>query len=213
MKLSKGFWAVAVILFILIVDQILKIWVKTHLTLGEDIRITSWFLIRFVENPGMAMGIEVIGKLFLSIFRIIASIVMIYYLYLLVKRNFSMGYIICVSLIFAGAVGNIIDSIFYGVIFNESTFYSVATLFPPEGGYGTWLYGKVVDMFYFPLFEFVWPSWIPFVGGTEFLFFRYIFNLADASISVGIIVLILFYRNTFVESENVFPSFLKKQKN
>jgi signal peptidase II len=197
MKLSKGFWAILTILLILSADQILKIWIKTHLYIGEDIRIAHWFYIRFVENNGMAMGIEVIGKLFLSIFRIAASFGIIYYLYLLVKKDFKTGYILCVSMIFAGAVGNIIDSIFYGVIFNESTVYSVATLFPPEGGYGTWLHGKVVDMFYFPLFEFTWPSWMPWIGGNEFVFFRYIFNLADASISVGIAVLLLFYRNTF----------------
>ncbi|GHS95981.1 lipoprotein signal peptidase [Bacteroidia bacterium] len=194
---SKGFWAILTILLILSADQILKIWIKTHLYIGEDIRIANWFYIRFVENNGMAMGIEVIGKLFLSIFRIVASFGIIYYLYLLVKKNFKLGYILCVSMIFAGAVGNIIDSIFYGVIFSESTAYSVATLFPPEGGYGTWLHGRVVDMFYFPLFKFHWPSWIPWIGGNEFVFFRYIFNLADASISVGIAVLLLFYRNTF----------------
>ena len=200
MKLSKSFWAVLVIVLILIADQALKIWVKTHLALGEDIRITGWFFIHFVENPGMAMGIEVIGKLFLSIFRIVASIALIYYLYRLIKRNFSLGYIICASVIFAGAVGNIFDSVFYGVIFNESTPFQVATLFPSDGGYGTWLHGKVVDMFYFPLFEFRWPSWMPFVGGDKFLFFQYIFNVADASISIGIILLILFYRRTFSES-------------
>ncbi|GHT87702.1 lipoprotein signal peptidase [Bacteroidia bacterium] len=194
---SKGFWAILTILLILSADQILKIWIKTHLYIGEDIRIANWFYIRFVENNGMAMGIEVIGKLFLSIFRIVASFGIIYYLCLLVKKNFKLGYILCVSMIFAGAVGNIIDSIFYGVIFSESTAYSVATLFPPEGGYGTWLHGRVVDMFYFPLFKFHWPSWMPWIGGNEFVFFRYIFNLADASISVGIAVLLLFYRNTF----------------
>jgi signal peptidase II len=202
MKLSKGWGAVFIVLLILIADQWLKIWIKTHFLLGEDFRITGWFYIRFVENNGMAMGIEVIGKLFLSIFRIIASFGIIYYLYLLVKRNFKMGYIICVSMIFAGAVGNIIDSVIYGVIFNESTRYSIATLFPVEGGYGAWLHGKVVDMFYFPLFEFTWPSWMPWIGGSEFVFFRYIFNLADASISVGIILLLLCYRNTFSESWN-----------
>jgi signal peptidase II len=194
---GKGFWAVLTILLILAADQMLKIWVKTHLHLGEDIRITGWFYLRFVENNGMAMGIEVIGKLFLSIFRIAASFGIIYYLYLLVKKDLKLGYILCVSMIFAGAVGNILDSVLYGVIFNESTAYSVATLFPPEGGYGTWLHGKVVDMFYFPLFEFNWPAWVPWIGGNEFLFFRYIFNLADTSISVGIAVLLLFYRNTF----------------
>jgi signal peptidase II len=200
MKLSKGLGAVAVILLILCADQIIKIWIKTHLMLYEDIRITDWFLLRFVENNGMAMGIEITGKLFLSIFRIIASFAIIYYIYKLVKKDFRLGYIICVSMIFAGAVGNIIDSIFYGVVFSESAPYSTATLFPPEGGYGTWLRGKVVDMFYFPLFEFTWPSWIPWIGGSDFLFFRYIFNLADASISVGFIILFLFYRNTFSKS-------------
>ena len=211
MKLSKGFWAIAVILLILIADQVLKIWVKTHLYIAtdglqNDIRITNWFFIRFVENNGMAMGIEVIGKLFLSIFRIIASFAIIYYIYILIKRNFKLGYILCVSMIFAGAVGNIIDSIFYGVIFSESTPYTLATLFPPEGGYGTWLHGKVVDMFYFPLFEFTWPSWMPFIAGNTFEFFRYIFNLADASISVGIVILLLFYRNTFSNSFDKKPN-------
>ncbi|MDR1527465.1 MAG: lipoprotein signal peptidase [Dysgonamonadaceae bacterium] len=200
MKLSKGYWAISVIILILLADQALKIWIKTHLTLGEDIRITDWFYLRFVENSGMAMGIEVMGKLFLSIFRIIASGAIIYYLVRLVKRDFPTGYIICVSMIFAGAIGNIVDSIFYGVIFSDSTPWHLATLFPPEGGYGTWLHGKVVDMFYFPLFEFTWPSWIPWFGGQEFAFFRYIFNLADASISVGFVMLLLFFRNKFSTS-------------
>jgi signal peptidase II len=201
MKLSKkGCWAILVIIVILLADQALKIWVKTHLALGDEIRITNWFRLRFVENAGMAMGIEVIGKLFLSIFRIIVSGAVIYYLVHLVKRNFSTGYIICVSIIFAGAIGNIIDSIFYGVIFSDSTPYHIATLFPSEGGYGTWLRGKVVDMFYFPLFEFRWPSWIPQIGGQEFIFFRYIFNLADAAISTGFIMLILFFRSTLSKS-------------
>jgi signal peptidase II len=200
MKLSKGFWAVAVILLILLIDQVLKFWVKTNMMLYEDIRITNWFIIRFVENPGMAMGIEIMDKLFLSIFRIIASIAIIYYIYHLIKKDYKLGYIICVCLIFAGAFGNIIDSIFYGVIFSESTPYTVATLFPPEGGYGTWLHGKVVDMFYFPLFQFTWASWIPWIGGSEFEFFRFIFNIADASISVGMFILILFYSKTFSRS-------------
>jgi len=200
MKSLKGFWAVLIIVIILIADQALKIWIKTHLLLGEDIRITNWFYLRFVENPGMAMGIEVMGKLFLSLFRIAASGAIIYYLFGLVKKNFSLGYIVCVSMIFAGAVGNIIDSIFYGVIFNESTPFHVSTLFHPEGGYSTWLHGKVVDMFYFPLFSFNWASWMPWIGGKEFIFFQYIFNLADASISVGIFVLLLFYRKTFSAS-------------
>jgi signal peptidase II len=198
MNLSKkGFWAIAIVLLILTGDQILKIWIKTHLALSDEIKIASWFFIRFVENNGMAMGIEVTGKLFLTVFRIIASFFIAYYLYFLVKKEFKLSYIIFVSMIFAGAIGNIVDSVFYGVIFNESTPSHIAVLFPPEGGYGTWLHGRVVDMFYFPLFSFTWPGWIPFIGGTDFEFFHYIFNLADASISVGIIVILLFYRKTF----------------
>lgn len=194
MKFSKGFWAVLVIILVLLADQILKIWVKTNMVLHESIRITDWFYIYFTENNGMAFGIEVIGKFFLSIFRIIASIGIAYYLYLLVKRNYKIGYIICISLIFAGAVGNIIDCIFYGVIF-DSSYGQLATLFPAEG-YSSWLHGKVVDMFYFPIIRTTWPSWVPSWGGEEFIFFRPIFNLADASISVGIIILLLFYRKT-----------------
>ena len=191
---KKAFWAIAVILIILVADQIVKIWVKTHFVLGEDFQITPWFRIRFIENEGMAMGIKVIGKLFLTIFRLIASFAIVYYIYLLIRNNFKLSYIILVSMIFAGAAGNIIDSVFYGVIFSESTFTQVAVLFPPGGGYSSWLHGEVVDMFYFPLFRFVWPSWVPWVGGSEFEFFRYIFNVADASISVGIVTLLLFFR-------------------
>ena len=194
---KKGFWAVAVILLILIIDQIIKIRVKTTMTLYENIAITDWFNIRFIENDGMAMGIQVIGKLFLSVFRIVAVFAIGYYIVQLVKKDFKLSYILFVAMIFAGAVGNIVDSVFYGVIFSESTPTQVAVLFPPEGGYSTWLHGRVVDMFYFPFFTFRWPSWIPFLGGSEFEFFKYIFNFADASISVGAIVLLLFYRKTF----------------
>jgi len=194
---KKGFWAIAFILLILIIDQIIKIWIKTTMTLDESVVVTNWFRIHFIENNGMAMGIEVTGKLFLSIFRIIAVIAIAYYIFQLVKKDFKFSYILFVSLVFAGAVGNIVDSIFYGVIFNESTPTQVAVLFSPEGGYSTWLHGKVVDMFHFPLFSFTWPAWIPFLGGSQFEFFKYIFNFADASISVGAIVLLLFYRKTF----------------
>lgn len=194
---KKGFWAIAVILLILVIDQIIKIKVKTSMALFDNISITDWFNIRFIENSGMAMGIEITGKLFLSVFRIIAIVAIAYYICQLIKRKFKLSYILFVSMVFAGAAGNIVDSIFYGIIFSESTPAQIAVLFPPEGGYGAWLHGKVVDMFYFPFFSFTWPSWIPFLGGSEFEFFRYIFNFADASISVGAVVLMLFYRKDF----------------
>lgn len=199
MKYSKGKGAVCIVILLLLLDQILKIWIKTHLELHESIKITSWFYLYFTENPGMAFGIEVIGKLFLSIFRIVAVGFIGYYLYSLVKKNYPFGFIACVSLILAGAFGNIIDSVFYGVIFDHS-FGQVATLFPEGGGYAGWLHGKVVDMFYFPLIETTWPDWLPIWGGQEFIFFRPIFNLADSAICVGVFLLLLFYRNTFSKS-------------
>ena len=199
MKYSKGKGAVCIVILLLLLDQILKIWIKTHLELHESIKITSWFYLYFTENPGMAFGIEVIGKLFLSIFRIVAVGFIGYYLYSLVKKNQPFGFIACVSLILAGAIGNIIDSVFYGVIFDHS-FGQVATLFPEGGGYAGWLHGKVVDMFYFPLIETTWPDWLPIWGGQEFIFFRPIFNLADSAICVGVFLLLLFYRNTFSKS-------------
>lgn len=199
MKYSKGKGAVCIVILLLLLDQILKIWIKTHLELHESIEITPWFYLCFTENPGMAFGIEVIGKLFLSIFRIIAVGFIGYYLYSLVKKNYPFGFIACISLILAGAIGNIIDSIFYGVIFDHS-YGQVATLFPEGGGYAGWLHGKVVDMFYFPLIETTWPDWLPIWGGQEFVFFRPIFNLADSAICVGVFLLLIFYRNTLSKS-------------
>ena len=147
----------------------------------------------------MAFGIEVIGKLFLTLFRIVAVGFIGYYLYKLVKANYKFGFIACVSMVLAGAMGNIIDSIFYGVIFNHS-YGQVATFMPAEGGYASWLHGKVVDMFYFPLIETTFPDWLPIWGGQEFIFFRPIFNLADSAICVGVFSLLLFYRHTLSKS-------------
>ena len=191
--------AIGVPLLILTVDQLVKIWVKTHMMIIESFHVTDWFYIYFTENPGMAFGIEVIGKLFLSVFRIIAVGFIGYYLYKLVKQNYAFGFIACISLIFAGAIGNIIDSIFYGVVFDHS-FGQVASFMPEGGGYASWLHGKVVDMFYFPLIQTVLPEWIPVWGGEEFIFFRPIFNLADSAICVGVFLLLLFYRHTLSTS-------------
>jgi len=199
MKYPKGWGAASIVVLLLILDQALKIWIKTHLMLHESIEITPWFYLYFTENPGMAFGIEVIGKLFLSVFRIIAVIFIGYYLFKLVKQNYSFGFIACISLIFAGAIGNIIDSIFYGVIFNDSVGH-LATFMPDSGGYAGWLHGKVVDMFYFPLIQTILPEWVPFWGGEEFVFFRPIFNLADSSICVGVFLLLIFYRQTLSDS-------------
>ena len=199
MKFSKGWGAIFIVFLLLILDQVLKIWIKTNMQLHESFEITKWFYIYFTENPGMAFGIEVIGKLFLSLFRIVAVGFIGYYLYLLVKKNYKFGFIACVALILSGALGNIIDSIFYGVVFDHS-YGQLATFMPEGGGYAPWLHGKVVDMFYFPLIETTFPSWIPFWGGEEFIFFRPIFNLADSAICVGVFLLLIFYRNTLSES-------------
>jgi signal peptidase II len=201
MKLSKGGVAVALILLLLILDQVIKIWIKTHMQLHESIEITPWFYIYFTENPGMAFGIELIGKLFLSVFRIVVVGFIGYYLYKLIKNNYNTGFIACMCLIFAGAIGNIIDSVFYGVIFDHS-YGQVASFLPANGGYAGWLHGKVVDMFYFPLIETTFPDWLPIWGGQEFIFFRPIFNFADSCICVGVFLLLIFYRHTFSESLN-----------
>jgi signal peptidase II len=196
----KGATAAIVILLVILADQSLKIWVKTNMYLYESIEITDWFKITFTENPGMAFGIEIIGKLFLTLFRIIAVGFIGYYLFRLVKEDASRGYIACIALILAGAFGNIIDSVFYGEFFSESTRYHIAALTPVGEGYASWLHGKVVDMFYFPLIESHYPSWVPAVGGEPFIFFSPIFNIADSAISVGIALLLIFYRKTLSES-------------
>ena len=199
-RVPKGVVAVLVILLVLVLDQVSKVWVKTNMALYDSIEITKWFKIYFVENNGMAFGIEAIGKLFLSIFRIIAVIFIGIYLGKIIKKGYKFGFIICISMVLAGAFGNIVDSVFYGEIFTASYPGHVAHFVPIGEGYSSWLHGKVVDMLYFPIIETTLPSWIPFFGGTEILFFRFIFNLADASISIGVALLLLFYRKTLSHS-------------
>ncbi len=193
MKLTKGRIALSVIFLMLLIDQLSKIWIKTHMQLHESIEITPWFYIYFTENNGMAFGIEIISKLFLSVFRLVAVVLIGYYLYKIVKKNYRTGFIVCISLILAGALGNIIDSVFYGVVFDHS-YGQLASFMPETGGYSSWFHGKVVDMLYFPLFSFYWPEWMPMVGGEEFVFFRPIFNLADSAITVGVALLLILYR-------------------
>ena len=199
MSKSKGWGAVCIVMLLLILDQALKIWIKTHLQLHESIEITPWFYLYFTENPGMAFGIEVIGKLFLTLFRIVAVGFIGYFIYKLVKEQYKFGFIACVSLVLAGALGNIFDSVFYGVVFDHS-FGQVATFMPEGGGYGEWLHGKVVDMFYFPLIDTILPDWVPVWGGEHFVFLRPIFNLADSAICVGVFLLLIFYRHTLTVS-------------
>lgn len=191
--MSKKRWVYLVMGIILIADQVLKIFIKTSFTLGESVHVFDWFQIVFVENPGMAFGITLGSKLFLTLFRIVVIAIAIYYLYLLIRDKYKTSYIVCVALIVAGAIGNVIDSLFYGLIFSESTPFQVAELFPEAGGYAPFLMGKVVDMFYFPLF--VIPDWVPWIGGD--VFFSPVFNIADSAITVGIIILLLFFRHDF----------------
>ena len=191
--LTKGRVAWTVVLAVLIIDQIIKILVKLSMYRHESIRIADWFYIYFTENNGMAFGMEIFGKLFLTLFRVVAVAFIAYLLYTFVKREMKTGFIVCVSLVLAGAMGNIIDSVCYGVLFSESTHSAIATFMPEGGGYASWFHGKVVDMFYFPIIDSYWPDWVPWVGGEKFVFFSPIFNFADAAITCGIIALLLFY--------------------
>lgn len=190
----RGLIATAIILTVIILDQILKIWVKTHFYLNEDLEITSWFHLHFIENNGMAFGMEFGPKIFLTIFRLVLAGALIWVL-VRIKGMAAVktGFLVCLALIIAGAIGNIIDCVFYGVIFNNPMPPEVAQMFPAGGGYATLFHGRVVDMLYFPLFSFTWPGWMPGVGGQEFLFFQPVFNLADAAISCGMIAVLIFY--------------------
>lgn len=194
-----------VIIAIIIIDQLSKIWVKTSFFYGEELYITSWFRLFFIENNGMAFGLEIFNKLILTLFRIIAAILFIYYIVTIRNKEIPRGYLVCLSLITAGTIGNALDCVFYGVIFNNPSFPEVATLFPADGGYSSLFYGRVVDMLYFPLAEWTWPEWLPFVGGNSFVFFQPIFNVADAALSVGVVVLILFYSKYLSNTINQAP--------
>ena len=191
-----------VVFLVLLIDQIIKIAVKTNMRIGDDIVITDWFLIRFIENNGMAWGMELGSKLFLSVFRIIAVALIIYYIVKLVKAKADRRYIALISMICAGAFGNIVDSLLYGQIFTESTPWSVAPLTEFGHGYAAPLMGKVVDMFYFPIIDTMLPEWVPFWGGEHFIFFSPIFNFADASISVGVILILIFFRKELSKIED-----------
>ena len=186
--------AILVVFAVLLIDQIIKIWVKTSMTLHESIHVTDWFYITFIENNGMAFGMQLGSKIILSLFRIIAISALGYYIWLEVKRQAKTGYIVCLSLVLAGAAGNLIDCMFYGLMFNASSPYYLSYFVPFGTGYAPFLMGKVVDMFYFPLIETEWPTWMPFVGGEHFVFFSPVFNFADSCISVSVVWLLLFYR-------------------
>ena len=192
--ITKGRLAALIIVAILLVDQAIKIWVKTSMTLHESIHVTDWFYITFIENMGMAFGMQLGSKIILSLFRVVAICLLGYYIRAQVKQNARTGYIVCLSLVLAGAAGNLIDCMFYGLIFNESSPNYLSYFVSFGTGYAPFLMGKVVDMFYFPLIETEWPTWMPIVGGDHFVFFSPVFNFADACISVSVVWLLLFYR-------------------
>ncbi|MEO9021439.1 MAG: lipoprotein signal peptidase [Ginsengibacter sp.] len=193
---------VLLIALIVIADQTLKIYIKTHYHLGEFHNVLgNWFQLYFIENEGMAYGWKLAaswGKIALTLFRLAAVIFGIFYIKEILKKKYRPGFIICVALVFAGALGNLIDSMFYGMIFEDSSIdtLNIAKMFPAHG-YAAFLHGRVVDMLYFPLVHSQYPSWIPFIGGEEFSFFNYIFNIADASVSIGVITILLFKKRYF----------------
>ncbi len=203
-KLSK---TLSLTVLVILLDQIIKVWIKTSFKLGEEIRIFDWFIIHFTENNGMAFGWElggIIGKILLSLFRIVAVSFLLWYTVRLSREKAPLGYMISIGLIMAGALGNIVDSAVYGVLFSKSDYYTVAQLLPDAGGYAPFLQGKVVDMLYFPLIKGTFPSWMPFWGSEPFLFFRPVFNIADSSITIGVFIILLFYRN-YLRDQKLIP--------
>ena len=192
--LTDGKLAIILVLAMLVIDQLIKIWVKTNMTLHESIRIADWFYISFIENNGMAYGMQIGSKLVLSLFRVVAIGLLGYFILLQVRKHARTGFVVCLSMIMAGAFGNLVDCMFYGLMFNASSPYYTSFFVPFGTGYAPFLMGKVVDMFYFPLIVTTWPQWMPLVGGEDFVFFSPVFNFADACISVGVVLLLLFYR-------------------
>ncbi|MBQ7685178.1 MAG: lipoprotein signal peptidase [Bacteroidaceae bacterium] len=192
-KKSQALMVVLLVPLILVVDQAIKIAVKTSMYLHESRRVTDWFYILFTENRGMAFGIELFDKLFLTSFRIVAVVALTWYIVRRIRQGVQWGFLVCLTLILAGAAGNIFDCVFYGMVFNDPVPPQVAHIVPWGTGYAPVMMGRVVDMFYFPLVEWDWPSWLPFWGGEHFIFFSPIFNFADACISCGCIAMILFY--------------------
>ena len=198
--MKRSIW---IVLTTLVLDQALKIWVKTHMYLGQEYQIFDWFYIHFTENNGMAFGMEFggdWGKLGLSLFRIVFVVFMASFLLKLIRKNADKVLIVSLSLVLAGAVGNIIDGTLYGILFSES-YRQLATFLPEAGGYAPLFFGKVVDMFYFPIFKGYLPEWIPFWGGDHFVFFRPVFNIADSAISIGVAIMVIFQKKVMKELE------------
>lgn len=198
--------ALLLIFSILIIDQVLKIYIKTHMVIGEEIPVLgNWFRIHFLENNGMAFGMEwggKTGKVALSIFRMVAIAGIAWYLDSIIRKKASLGLVLCVSAIIAGAAGNLIDSAFYGMIFSES-WHTPAILFPEGGGYSSFLHGRVVDMFYFPLIDTHWPDWSPIKPGQSLIFFRPVFNIADTSITTGVLTILLFQKRLLEDRNQI----------
>lgn len=193
-----------IIILVLLIDQISKIYIKTNFALGQEVEVFEWFRILFVENEGMAWGTRIpgqYGKLFLTLFRLAAIVGIGYWLWDSARKGGSKVLITAIALIFAGAMGNIIDSVFYGVLFNDS-YGQVAEFLPENGGYASFLHGRVVDMLYFPMYRGNLPEWVPFWGGEYFTFFEPVFNIADTSISTGVVLLLLFNKKAFPKEEN-----------
>ena len=191
--IGDGILAIALIFILLVIDQTIKVLVKTNMELGQSIHITDWFQILFIENNGMAYGMTFFNKLVLSLFRIVAIGAIGFYLWRVVHTKHKRGYVIALAMVLAGAAGNIFDSMFYGLVFDQSTYFSVSQVVPFGTGYAPFLYGRVVDMFYFPLIVTHYPDWFPFHAGDEFIFFSPVFNFADACISVSVVAIFLFY--------------------